>query len=121
MRVQVNAVHFDVDAKLVGFIQKKLSKLETYYDRLLSGEVYLKLDKGDSAKKIKTKILEVKITMPGGEVFVKESGKTFEEATDIAVDALKIQIMKFKDKKLDKGHTKQTAEVQDLNEDDDEA
>jgi putative sigma-54 modulation protein len=120
MRVQVNAVHFDADAKLVGFIQKKLAKLETFYDKLISGEVYLKLDKGETSSKIHTKILEVKITMPGGEVFVKETGKTFEEATDVALEALKIQIKKFKDRKLDKGHIKQVAASIDAEDEDED-
>lgn len=120
MRVSVQAVHFDADTKLVGFIEKKLSKLETFYDRLISSEVYLKLDKGDSAKKIQTKILEIRVNMPGGEVFVKETAKTFEEATDIALEALKIQIKKFKERKNEKNHIKQTAEVVEVVEEDDE-
>ncbi len=86
---------------------------------MISGEVYLKLDKGDNSSKIHTKILEVKIKIPGGEVFVKETAKTFEEATDIAVEALKIQIKKHKDKKLDKGHTKQVISSLDAEEEDD--
>ncbi len=97
MKLQMHTIHFDADAKLLAFIQKKLEKLETFYDRITGGEVYLKLDKSDS-KKVKNKILEIKIKVPGSELFVKEHGKSFEEATDIALEALKAQIKKYKEK-----------------------
>lgn len=98
MRLQMHAVHFDADPKLLEFIQKKLEKLETFYDRITGGEVFLRLDKSESSK-IKDKILEVKIKVPNGELFVKEKGKSFEETTDLALEALKIQIKKYKSKR----------------------
>ena len=98
MRLQMQAIHFDADPKLLNFIQQKLDKLDTFYDRITSGEVFLKLKKGDSAK-TQTKLLEVKLYVPGGTVFVREQGTTFEEATDLAIDTLKIQVKKFKDKR----------------------
>ena len=98
MRLQMHAIHFDADPKLLEFIQKKLEKLETFYDRIISGEVYLRLDKSESSK-VKDKILEVKIKVPNAELFVKEKGKTFEETTDLALEALKIQIKKYKSKR----------------------
>ena len=98
MRLQMHAIHFDADPKLLEFIQKKLEKLETFYDRITGGEVYLRLDKSESSK-IKDKILEVKIKVPNGELFVKEKGKSFEEATDLALEALKSQIKKSKSKR----------------------
>jgi putative sigma-54 modulation protein len=100
MRLQMHAIHFDADPKLLEFIQKKLEKLETFYDRITGGEVYLRLDKSESSK-IKDKILEVKIKVPNGELFVKEKGKSFEEATDLALEALKSQIKKFKSRRQD--------------------
>ena len=98
MRLQMHAIHFDADPKLLEFIQKKLEKLETFYDRITGGEVYLRLDKSESSK-VKDKILEVKIKVPSGKLFVKEKGKSFEEATDLALEALKSQIKKFKEKR----------------------
>ncbi|MCU0324748.1 MAG: ribosome-associated translation inhibitor RaiA [Spirosomaceae bacterium] len=105
MKVNVHAVHFDADNSLVEFVKRKLEKLETFYDRITSAEVFLKTDKGDS-NKIQTKLIEVNINVPGQTLFVKEKGKTFEEATDIAMDALKSQIKKFKDKKNEIEHRK---------------
>ncbi|KAA0989960.1 ribosome hibernation-promoting factor, HPF/YfiA family [Dyadobacter aurulentus] len=98
MRLQMQAIHFDADPKLLNFIQQKLDKLDTFYDRITSGEVFLKLDKSENAK-AHTKLLEVKLYVPGGTMFVREQGTTFEEATDLAIDTLKMQVKKFKNKR----------------------
>jgi putative sigma-54 modulation protein len=98
MRLQMQAIHFDADPRLLSFIQQKLDKLDTFYDRITSGEVFLRLDKSENAKQ-HTKVLEVKLYVPGGTMFVTEKGTTFEEATDLALDALKMQVKKFKDKR----------------------
>ncbi len=94
----MQAIHFDADASLLAFIQQKMDKLDTFYDRITSGEVFLKLD-GNETNKVHTKLLEVKLYVPGGTMFVKEQGTTFEEATDLAVETLKIQVKKFKNKR----------------------
>ncbi|PLK43310.1 MULTISPECIES: HPF/RaiA family ribosome-associated protein [unclassified Emticicia] len=98
MKINVQAVHFDADPGLVSFIQSKLSKLDTFYDRVVSGEVFLKLDKGEKSK-VHKKLIEVKLIVPGQTIYVEEKGDTFEEATDIVVETLKSKIKKFKDKK----------------------
>lgn len=95
MKLHTQSIHFDADKKLIEYIQKKIDKLETFYDRIIDGEVYLKLDK-DSHQE--NKIVEIKINMPGHSVFVKERSRTFEAATDEAVEALKAQIKKHKEK-----------------------
>jgi putative sigma-54 modulation protein len=98
MRIQMHTVHFDADAKLLGYVQRKLNKLDTFYDRITGGEVFLKLDKGENSK-VKNKVIEIKIHIPGRELFVKETGTSFEEVTDLGLEALKIQIKKYKEKK----------------------
>ena len=101
MKLQVHSIHFDADMKLLEFIQSKLNKLDIFYDRITGGEVFLRLDKGDK-KKIKSKLLEVKISLPGAVLFVKEMATSFEEAMDLAIEALKIQLKKFKEKTQEK-------------------
>lgn len=101
MRLQMQAIHFDADAKLLSFIQQKMDKLDTFYDRIISGEVFLKLDKSEKTK-ISRKLLEIKLYVPGGTLFVKEGGTTFEEATDLSIESLKMQVKKFKNKKVTK-------------------
>jgi putative sigma-54 modulation protein len=101
MKLQVHSIHFDADQKLLAFIQAKLNKLDQFSDRITSGEVFLRLGKGESSK-VLTKQLDVKIHVPGGYLFVKEEGRTFEEATDLAIEALKAQMKRYKDKSREK-------------------
>jgi len=97
MKLQIHSVHFDADAKLLNFIQTKANKLETFSDRIIDGEVFLKIDKGDHARE--NKVVEVKINLPGTTLFSKEQGISFEAATDTAIETLKGQIKKYKEKK----------------------
>lgn len=95
MQIKVQSIHFDADTKLINFIEERLQKLTTFHDRIIKGEVFLRLDKSDINE---NKIAEVKLSIPGKELFAKRQCKTFEEATDTAVDALKRQIDKHKTK-----------------------
>lgn len=101
MKIQVNAVHFSADNSLISFIQKKLDKLETFYDKIIGGEVFLKLDKGDKFNTHKKQI-EVKINVPGNTIFVKETADSFEAATDVAVETLTRKVKRFKEMKTSK-------------------
>ncbi len=98
MQVQVQSIHFDADRKLINFIEEKISKLTTFHDRIIKGEVFLRLDKSDVNE---NKIAEIKLSIPGKELFARKQCKSFEEATDVAVDALKRQIDKHKTKNGD--------------------
>jgi putative sigma-54 modulation protein len=69
MKLQVHSIHFDADKKLLEFIQSKLNKLDTFYDKITGGEVFLRLDKGENTK-VRGKTLEVKISLPGATLFV---------------------------------------------------
>jgi putative sigma-54 modulation protein len=95
MKVNVHAVNFTVDKKLVDFVQERLAKLEKYYDRVISSDVFLKLE-NTSDKENKT--VEIKILVPGDEFIVKKTNKTFEEAADLASDALERVLVKRKEK-----------------------
>lgn len=95
MDFKVNTVHFTADGKLVDFIHGKVKKLELMYDHIIASEVYLRLDKNDHNE---NKIAEVKILLPGSELFARKQCKSFEEAADQAVAALKKQVEKHKGK-----------------------
>lgn len=95
MRIRVQSIHFNADKKLLAFIQKKAQKLSSLSDSIIKGEVYLRLDKSEDEA---NKIAEIRLTVPGGLLFVKEQRKTFEEATDLAVEALRRQVNKYKAK-----------------------
>ena len=96
MKLQMHSVHFDADQKLLDFIQRKTDKLATFHDKIMDGEVFLRLDKDTLAKQ--NKVVEIKLHVPGNSVFVKEQSTSFEIATDSAVEALKSQLKKLKDK-----------------------
>jgi putative sigma-54 modulation protein len=103
MKLNIHSVHFTADQKLLDFIQTKANKLDTFYDRITSGEVYLRVST-DKDIKGNNKIVEVKLFVPGGSLFVKEQEASFEAATDIAVDALKAQLKRIKEKATDHGN-----------------
>ncbi|HZI25248.1 MAG TPA: ribosome-associated translation inhibitor RaiA [Chryseolinea sp.] len=94
MKLQVHSIHFNADSKLLTFIQKKLNKLETFYDRMVDGEVFLRLNN----EGIENKTVEIKLRLPGNQLFAIEKAKSFEAATDLAADALRMQLKKFKTK-----------------------
>jgi len=95
MNVRINAVRFDADSKLVSFIEKKVSKLSRYFDDIINAEVYLKLE---NTPDLENKVVEIRVDIPGSELFARKQSKSFEESTDIVVDALKQQILKHKEK-----------------------
>ncbi len=97
MKVQFQSIHFSADKKLEDIIQSKLDKLETFYDRIIGAEVYLKLDKDDNRN---NKEVEIKLNVPGNNMFAKQKSASFEAAADDATEALRRQIKKFKEKKL---------------------
>jgi len=86
MNLVIHAVSFEADSKLREFIEKKLQKLETFFDKIINVEVFLKLDSNET---VKDKTVEVKVHVPG---------KKFEESTDLALDSVSRQIKKQKEK-----------------------
>lgn len=95
MKVNINSVHFKADKKLIGFIDQKVDKLSNFYDGIIGGDVSLKLsNKADN----ENKIVEIRLIIRGYDLFAKKQSHSFEEATDQAIDALKKQLTKHKDK-----------------------
>lgn len=96
MEITINSVHFTADKKLVEFVNKKVNKLDTFFDGIINAEVTLKVLKPETAK---NKISEIKLSIPAnGYLFAKKQADTFEEATDLAIDAMRKQLGKFKEK-----------------------
>jgi putative sigma-54 modulation protein len=95
MELRIQSIHFDADQKLLDFIELKASKLDTFFDKIIGGEVFLRVEK--DAKK-ENKIVEFKLLVPKHEIFVKEQAASFEEATDLAMEVLKNKIKKMKEK-----------------------
>lgn len=95
MKVNAQSVNFVADKKLMEFIQGRMDKLEQFYDRVISSDVYLKVENTSSKE---NKIVEVKVHVPGNQFMVKKQCKTFEEAVDNACGSLERQLLKRKQK-----------------------
>lgn len=96
MNIQIHSLRFDADKKLLDFVHQKVGKLTQYGEDIVNAEVYLRLDKDQLRG---NKISEIKLDLLGGPLFARRQSKSFEEATDGAVNALKKQIARHKEKK----------------------
>ena len=95
MNVKIQSVKFDADKKLVDFVNAKMSKLDRFVEDAVGAEVIMKVDKdNDHGNKVVTIILSV----PGNDLVAEERSKTFEESVDEAIEALKKQIAKHKER-----------------------
>jgi putative sigma-54 modulation protein len=95
MKVNVHAVNFNIDRKLIDFTDEKVNKLEKFYDRIVSADVFMKVEQTSEKE---NKIVETKVIVPGDEFIVKKTCKSFEEGVDLSVDALERLLMKRKEK-----------------------
>ena len=95
MKINISSVHFKADQKLEDFIQERIEKLSGIYDGIIGSEVTLKLDKSNNTD---NKVTEIKLFIRGNDLFAKKQCKSFEEATDSAVEALRKQLTKHKEK-----------------------
>jgi len=95
MDIKINTVRFDADHKLIEHVNKKVNKLGQFFDGIVGAEVYLRLE---NVQDDENKIAEVKLLIPGDDLFVKKQSKTFEEAINKAVETLNRQVTKYKEK-----------------------
>ncbi|EPR71988.1 Ribosome hibernation protein YhbH [Winogradskyella psychrotolerans RS-3] len=95
MKVNTQSVNFTADSKLIEFIQKRMDKLDMFYDKIIQSDVYLKVENTSDKE---NKIFEVKLSVPGDSFVVKKQCKTFEEGADAAIASLGRQIKKRKEK-----------------------
>lgn len=95
MEIHITSLHFDADQKLVDYIEKKANKLAQFSDRIIDAQVILKLE---NTGQVKEKIFEMKINVPGDTLIATERSSTFEAATDIGVDNMKRQLVRYKER-----------------------
>ena len=96
MDVKIQSIRFDATEKLQVFIDKKTAKLEKSFEDIKKVEVQLKVVKPASALNKETNLT---VTVPGGNpLFVTKTCDSFEESVDQCVDAMRIQLEKFKEK-----------------------
>ena len=95
MNIKINSVRFDADQKLIDHVNKKVNKLGQFFDGIIGAEVFLRLE---NVQDDENKIAEVKLLIPGNDLFVKKQSKTFEEAINKASVTLNRQVTKYKEK-----------------------
>ncbi|MDD2436857.1 MAG: ribosome-associated translation inhibitor RaiA [Massilibacteroides sp.] len=95
MDIRIQSIRFDASEALEAFVQKKVLKLEQYYDGILSAEVILKVVKPETAM---NKNASVNLKIKNGELFAEKTADSFEEAIDICTDALSKQLVRHKEK-----------------------
>jgi len=96
MNITVQSIHFDADSKLIAFIREKLLKLSQFTDDIHAAEVFLKLE--NDGENRQNKVVEVRLAVPGTNLFAKRQDKTFEEAAIATVEALRSQVERGKTK-----------------------
>ncbi|MBX2940237.1 MAG: ribosome-associated translation inhibitor RaiA [Ferruginibacter sp.] len=96
MNVNIQTVHFDADGKLLEFIQRRIEKIKQFHDRVTHIDVFLKLD--NIVHQIKDKVVEIRVSIPRHEFFVKQTSKSFEESFDNALDSMITQIKRKKER-----------------------
>lgn len=95
MKLQMHSIHFDADRRLIDFIQRKADKLDTFYDQIIDGEVFMRLENNDANA---NKVIEIKLNVPGKQFFAKSQATSFEAAADESLESLRRQIKKYKEK-----------------------
>ncbi|MCO5247601.1 MAG: ribosome-associated translation inhibitor RaiA [Chitinophagales bacterium] len=96
MKVNIQTVHFTADQKLLDFIEKKVNKLTLFYDKIIDSNVVLSLENLNT--QVRDKVVLIKTSIPGNVIIAKEKAKVFEESVDLAVDSLKRQLERIKNK-----------------------
>ena len=96
MEIRVQSLKFDADQKLLDFIDKKLGKLEKFFDNIIRVEIVLSVEP-DHVKKVK-----VRVAIPGDDLIVERSAATFEDAVNDCADLLKDMLVKTKEKRFNK-------------------
>lgn len=95
MEIRIQTVHFAAKDELLALVEKKVRKLEQYYDRITNVIVFLKAER-DEHKTGKT--VEIEAHIPGTTLFATHHSEKFEASADQAVEAMRKQLMKHKEK-----------------------
>ena len=95
MKIQTQSVHFKADENLLALIEERLKKLELFFDRIIRANVTLKLE---NTGQVQDKIVEVQLHVPNDQLIAKEANKKFEVALDDVMEALRKQLLRYKEK-----------------------
>lgn len=94
MKITVQAIGMTPHTSLEEFLEKKLGKLEHFYDKIQACEVFLKMENATGKE---NKTAEIILNIPGDDIVVKKTTASFEESIDLCVDVAKKLLIKKKE------------------------
>ena len=95
MNIEFQAINYVADQELIDFAQKRVEKLAHFFDHIISTQLFTKVEKNDN---MMNKFVELKLVVPGDNMIIKKTAKSFEAAISVAVEAAKIVLKKHKEK-----------------------
>ena len=96
MDINIKSLKFDADQKLIAFVEKKVAKLERFYEGVKEVDVTLPLlDEPDN------KDCKLQIHIPGEELIIQRNAKTFEDAVTECADAMKEKLTRAREKRIE--------------------
>tara|TARA_B100000902_G_C27219549_1_gene868872 strand:- start:179 stop:466 length:288 start_codon:yes stop_codon:yes gene_type:complete len=95
MNINIQSINFVADKQLKEFINTKINKLISISDSVINANIYLKIDKPETYN---NKVVEIKLHTSDGGFFAKKKSNSFEESIDLASQAIRKQIIKYKQK-----------------------
>jgi putative sigma-54 modulation protein len=100
MDVIIQSLGFKAGADLEGYIQEKLDKLKPS-DHIVRANVTLFLGPDRATPNT---YCEIRLEVPGNDLFIKEHSPEFEQSVDSAVNKLQAMLRKAKEKQTDQWH-----------------
>ncbi len=94
MKLSVNVIDVNDADSLKAHVEKRIEKLRSVYDEILSAEVVIKKNKATDPS---PKMVEMKLHLAGTDLFAGKESEKAEEAIDLAFEALNRQLIKFKE------------------------
>ena len=95
MKISIQSIDCTPRQDLLDLVNEKLEKLSHFSDRILEYKVVLRVEKAD---KRDNKVVEVRVVIPGNDLFVKKTSESFEESLQKSYDVLQREIKDWKEK-----------------------
>jgi putative sigma-54 modulation protein len=97
MKLDIRAVHFDLNDEIRDYAAEKIGKLDKFYKNIIMAEIKLMGNSGVEAVEDKFEAT-VRLSVPGKDVYAEEKGRDIHEAIDLVERELQRQLKKIKDK-----------------------
>jgi putative sigma-54 modulation protein len=107
MNIKIASLHFKADQKLENFINDKVGKL-IMHEGIIGADVILKLENCEGSE---NKTAQIRVKIRGNDAIASKTSASFEESVDEAVEALRKQLLKVKDKQHKKMNNKELRKI----------